>query len=142
MFKGIKLKTQYKTCIQEYFWVLLPVGWNYTVIPIKPGMQKAENSPVQFQAKNRIKPQQDSKTQTKHRVTVPKCRMNVKYRSSTRGRVNRDLPAPTVPLLQPRSPVRCRGAGNGTRNRVLIAFTSQSFEQQIINFSHSIINAL
>lgn len=43
----------------------------------KPGMQKAENSPAQFQAKNAIKPQQDSKRETKHRVSVPKCRMSV-----------------------------------------------------------------
>lgn len=48
----------------------------------------------------------------------------------------RHLPAPTVTLGG------AGGAGNGTRNRVVMAFTSQSFEQQIINFSHSIINAL
>lgn len=80
----------------------------HSKVSIKPGMQKAENSPPQFQVRNAIKPQQDSKKETKHRVTVPKCRMSVKYRSSTWGRVNRDLPALTVPLLQPRSPVRCR----------------------------------
>lgn len=48
----------------------------------------------------------------------------------------RHLPAPTVTLGG------AGGAGNGTRNRVVMAFTSWSFEQQIINFSHSIINAL
>lgn len=73
----------------------------------KPGMQKAENSPAQFEAKNAIKPQQDSKRETKHSECAP-MQSECEYRSSTWGRVNRDLPALTEPLPQPRSPVGCR----------------------------------
>lgn len=109
----------------------------HSKVSTKPGMQKAENSPAQFQAKNAIKPQQDSKRETKHRVTVLKCRMSVKYRSFTWDRKE----AFQLPLCPCSSPGALWGTGNDTRNRVLMAFTSQSFEQQIINFSHSIINA-
>lgn len=94
-----------------------------------------------------INPWQDSERETKHRVTVPKRKFSAKHRSSTGNTgvsgVNRDaFQLPLCPCSSPGAPGGAGGADNGTRNRVVMAFTSWSFEQQNINFSHSIINAL
>lgn len=65
------------------------------------------------------------------------CEVQKFHREHRSGRSEqRHLPASTV------TPGGAGGASNGTKNRVVMAFTSRSFEQQIINFSHSIINAL
>lgn len=106
-------------------------------VSLQPGMQKAENSPAPFQVDKCYETMAGQQKGDQAQSDWPQMQTECEGQElqGTQGR-GEQRPAPA------QEPVTGRGAGNGTRNRLLMAFTPRSSVQQISNLSHSITDAL